>query len=162
MRQLLLLPLTALLLASCSIVQPRPSAPKSNAAWQEILKDLELPLSRTEVARKLPKSVPLKKGEALAAFYFVHSSNPRNYEFYPLNDESLLMLQVGYKTEPITPESTGDTESVMDGVKQLQTSPTKDDLIVSSQIVLRSEIRFLGINKLPSEATTAASVSKKP
>ncbi len=170
MRFHLLTPLAALLLASCSMMQPKAAPPKTTDEWRTLARDLPLPQARSLAAKKLPKTVPLKTGEALAAFYFVHSSNPQNYEFYPLNDEALLMLQVGYKQEPekLGPAApgggTGELEpalDAMDGVKQLKTTPTKEDLVVSAQIVLKKEIRFLGISSRSEQSLAEAAGKPK-
>jgi hypothetical protein len=53
----------------------------------------------------------------------------------------------------------------MDGVKRLKITPLPEDKIVSAQIVLKKEIRFLGIStqsELAAEKMEAAAKKKKP
>jgi hypothetical protein len=86
----------ALMLASCANnpFAKSPPPPETTQGWRQAVVDVPLPATRKDFARKFPKVVPVKAGEALAAFSFAHSSDPQNYEFYTLNSDARLMLQV--------------------------------------------------------------------
>jgi hypothetical protein len=198
------------MLASCANnpFSKSPPPPETTQGWRQAVVDVPLPATRRDFAKKFPKVVPVKTGEALAAFSFAHSSDPQDYEFYTLNSDARLMLQVAYKQKPAvvedkearaaanvsaaaalvtpapdTPESIvagvvadGTTTTApdpsldplvitMDGVKRLKVTPLPEDNIVSAQIVLKKEIRFLGIStqsELAAAKTEAAAKRKKP
>ncbi|RBP45956.1 hypothetical protein DES53_102340 [Roseimicrobium gellanilyticum] len=199
-----------LMLASCANnpFAKSPPPPETTQGWRQAVVDVPLPATRKDFAKKFPKVVPVKTGEAFATFSFSHSSEPQDYEFYILNHDARLMLQVGYKQKPVVvedkraraaanvsaaadlvtpapdvPESIvagvvadGTTAAApdpsldplvitMDGVKRLKVTPLPEDSIVSAQIVLKKEIRFLGIStqsEVAAEKTEAAARKKKP
>lgn len=194
-----------LMLASCANnpFAKSPPPPETTQGWRQAMVAVPLPTTRKDFARKFPKQVPVKTGEALAAFSFSHSSEPQNYEFYTLNSDARLMLQVGYKQKPevvedrearaaarVSAEAALVTRTVpdasqslvasvvadgspatavpdpaldplvitMDGVKRLKVTPLPEDTIVSAQIVLKKEIRFLGLS---TQSELAAEKAKK-
>jgi hypothetical protein len=199
----------ALLLASCANnpFAKSPPPPETTQGWRQAVVDVPLPTTRKEFAKKFPRQVPVKTGEAFAAFSFDHSSEPQSYEFYILNSDARLMLQVDYQQNPVVvedkreraaarvsaaadlmnPRTPDAPQSIlagvvtdgtmatapdpsldplvitMDGVKRLKITPLPEDKIVSAQIVLKKEIRFLGIStqsELAAEKMEAA--KKKP
>ncbi|MEZ0274122.1 MAG: hypothetical protein ACAH88_04405 [Roseimicrobium sp.] len=173
-----------MLLASCAgnPFAKAPPPPTTTLEWRDAVKAVPLPATRKDFAKKFPKVVPVKTGEAFAAFAFAHSSEPQDYEFYTLNDDARLMLQVGYKQKPevledkkapavaaaataaATPEAVALDPLVitMDGVKRLKITPLPEDSIVSAQIVLKKEIRFLGISTQSELAEAKAASTAKP
>lgn len=172
-----------MLLASCATnpFAKAPPPPATTDGWREAVKAVPLPATRKEFAKKFPKVVPVKTGEAVAAFSFAHSSDPQAYEFYTLNEDARLMLQVGYQQKPevvedkkapavaaavataATPEEAALDPLVitMDGVKRLKPTPLPEDTIVSSQIVLKKEIRFLGISTQSELAAAKMEAAKR-
>ncbi len=167
---------TMMLLASCAgnPFAKSPPPPTTTLEWRDAVKAVPLPATRKDFAKKFPKVVPVKTGDAFAAFSFAHSSAPQEYEFYTLNDDARLMLQVNYQQKPetveetpapvaATPEAALDPLVItMDGVKRLKTTPMPEDSIKSAQIVLKKEIRFLGISTQSELAEAKASSPKKP
>jgi hypothetical protein len=201
-----------LFLASCASnpFAKSPPPPETTQGWRQAVVAVPLPTTRKEFAKKFPKEAPVKTGEAFAAFSFDHSSEPQTYEFYTLNDDARLMLQVDYQqkavvvedkraraaarvsaaadlmnprtpdapqsilagvvtdgTTPAKPDPSLDPLVItMDGVKRLKVTPLPEDKIVSAQIVLKKEIRFLGISTQSELAAdklgTAAKGGKKP
>jgi hypothetical protein len=197
-----------MLLASCAgnPFAKAPPPPTTTLEWRDAVKAVPLPATRKDFAKKFPKEVPVKTGEAFAAFSFAHSSEPQDYEFYTLNHDARLMLQVGYKQKPIvvedkraraaanvsaaaalvTPPAPDAPESIlagvvadgttatvpdpsldplvitMDGVKRLKVTPLPEDNIVSAQIVLKKEIRFLGISTQSEVAAEKAASASAP
>ncbi|QIF03253.1 hypothetical protein [Roseimicrobium sp. ORNL1] len=198
-----------LLLASCASnpFAKSPPPPETTQGWRQAVVDVPLPATRKDFAKKFPKEVPVKTGEAFAAFSFDHSSEPQSYEFYTLNDDARLMLQVDYQQKPVVvedkraraadrvsaaadlmnPRTPDAPQSIlagvvtdgtapaapdpaldplvitMDGVKRLKVTPLPEDKIVSAQIVLKKEIRFLGIStqsELAAEKMGAAAKRK--
>ena len=61
--------LCMVLLASCSVFQRHPD-PVSTKDWRDALTKIQTPVSRNEFAERFPKSIPVKKGGALASFFF--------------------------------------------------------------------------------------------
>lgn len=177
MHRLLFTPLAVLLLAltaagglsSCASKSKKPAAkktiprPTTPAAWRAKISAIKTPASRTDFGNCIHRSVPVKGGKFMAAYYFLHSSEPKDYEFYKLGDDAFLMLQVRYKTpaaptnpviepkpvqvnSPPSPQET--TFDTMEGVSPISPTPSKEDTIESAQLVLSKEIKFLGIPNL--------------
>lgn len=178
-----------LTLASCATnpFAKSPPPPETTQGWREAILAVPLPATRKAFAKKFPKEVPVKTGEAFAAFSFAHSSEPQDYEFYTLNSDARLMLQVRYQQKPVvvdnkrTPAAAAVTAAAtagppepavldplvitMEGVKRLKVTPLPEDEIVSAQIVLKKEIRFLGIStqsELAAAKMEAAKKKKRP
>jgi hypothetical protein len=80
--------------------------------------------------------------------------------------ESIVAGVVADGTTSAVPDSSLDPLVItMDGVKRLKVTPLPEDNIVSAQIVLKKEIRFLGIStqsELAAAKTEAAAKKKKP
>lgn len=86
--------------------------------------------------------------------------NPRT----PDAPQSILAGVVTDGTAPAAPDPALDPLVItMDGVKRLKVTPLPEDKIVSAQIVLKKEIRFLGIStqsELAAEKMGAAAKRK--